>query len=148
MALHSLQRCRRRTGFTLVELIVVMTVVAILSTIAVPSFRRTLERAKTDYAGANLESIWKAQQLFWLDTRTYATSLEQLAASGLIDPGLLATQSDFTYTIQSASADTFSVLATRRGSRDWTGSLVLDQTGLVTGSIKSLGLPSIVPTLR
>lgn len=143
--------CRPTTrprGYTLVELIVVMTVAGILTTAAVPSFRRTLERAKADQAAASLRAIWSAQQLFWLENQTYATSLPQLESLGLVDPSILQSGGDYTYSLGSASAIAFTIRATRQANGASTGSLSIDQSGIVTGTIRVPGGISITPSFK
>ena len=48
---------RRRTGFTLLEMLVVLTVIAILATLAVPAYMQPVERVRSTQAGACLLEI-------------------------------------------------------------------------------------------
>ena len=141
--------CRKaRMGFTLIELVVVLTVMAVLTSFSVPSFRRTMEQSKADQASANLQALWSAQQLYWLEQRTYTNSLTALRDLKLIDPMLLDATGDYLYSIVSANDDGFSGRATRRGTKQWTGTLTIDQSGTVTGSLKSTGKYTIIPSFK
>ena len=89
-----MQSCRSTTvrhrttssGFTLVEVMVVMIVVAVLTGFAMPSYRRTLGQSQADVAAANLRAIWAAERAYWLENHQYATGWDVLYAAGLIDP--------------------------------------------------------------
>jgi Tfp pilus assembly protein PilE len=127
---------------------VVTAIIAVMTSVSVPSFRRSMERARADLAAARLQSVWAAQQLYWLENHTYAASLSTLSSAGLIDGSLTSSQQGYLYQIASASATSFSATAARQGSSTWSGTLAIDQTCTLTGSISAAGLPSIVPKLN
>ena len=52
----------RRTGFTLVELMIVMTLLAVMALAAVPVFRTTFSTTRADHAARNLFAEIKAAQ--------------------------------------------------------------------------------------
>lgn len=58
------QRYVRPTGFTLVELLVVVAVTAVLAGISIPSMRRTLRQADTINCAAKLKSLGTATVLY------------------------------------------------------------------------------------
>ncbi|MBL7131774.1 MAG: prepilin-type N-terminal cleavage/methylation domain-containing protein [Candidatus Omnitrophica bacterium] len=61
---------RRKTslaGFTLIELIAVVIIVAILISLAVPQYTKTIERAKEKEAIANLKLMQAAQKIYKLE---------------------------------------------------------------------------------
>lgn len=67
-------------GFSLVELLVVLSIVLILSTIAVPQFLNYLDRAKRDGARVAIENIGASLDMYRLDVGRYPTQSEGLAA--------------------------------------------------------------------
>lgn len=136
------QKKTRRWGFTLTELLIVLTIVAVMMTLGLTRFERGLEQSRADIAAANLRAIWSAQRLYWLEHRHYAASFTELAS--LLDPAVTLASTPYTYSLAEASGTTFTATATRVASK-WTGSLVLDQTGAVSGSLHAAGQHSISP---
>lgn len=65
----------KRAGFTLIELMVVVAIVAFLAMVSVPSFMRFLAKAKRAEAYMNLHSIYAAQKAYWAENGRYAKSL-------------------------------------------------------------------------
>ena len=57
----------RRGGFTLVELMVVVAVIAILAAIAMPQFLSAADRARTAKETADIQIIKNATQLYMID---------------------------------------------------------------------------------
>lgn len=143
-----------RLGYTLLEVIIVVTMMGVLISLSAPSFHKALEQSKADVAGANLQAIWSAQRMYWLNQRSYAPDLETLVSAGLLDPSLLppgsidpdSTTPYFTYAIN-ASSDlaSFTATATRNVNAGWSGTFTIDQTGSVSGALVSAGQPSISP---
>ena len=66
-------------GFTLIELMNVVAIIAFLSIIAVPNFFKFLSKAKRSEAYMNLSSIYTAQKVHWAEHGKYTT---QLAGTG------------------------------------------------------------------
>ena len=134
-----------RRGFSLVELMVVCTVMVILVSMATPSFRRSMEQSRADMAGANLRAIWTAQRVYWLEYRTYTNDLSVLESLDLLDPTIGAATTRYVYAISAADDDTFLATATRSGSDLWTGQFTIDEDGTVSGVVQALGKPDITP---
>ena len=125
---------------------VVLTVIAILLTLAIPSYTRVVEQSQANIAAANLRAIWAAEQWWWLDSmpNTY-TDLNTLTTNGLIDPQIMAATSVYVYSIPASTSTTFTAYATRTGSPTWSGMYQVDQTGNVTGQISALNQNPITP---
>ncbi len=67
-----------RKGFSLIELMVVMSVLTILLTIAIPSYQRHTVRANEQVLKENLFQMRDAIDSFYADKRRYPNELEEL----------------------------------------------------------------------
>jgi len=61
----------RRAGFTLLELMIVVAIIGIIATLAIPSFMRFQLRAKRAEAYANLAAIAKAEHAYFAEYSVY-----------------------------------------------------------------------------
>ena len=62
-------------GFTLVELMVVVGIIGILATIAIPNFRKYQAKSKTTEAKIQLSSVYTTMESMLLEYDTYASCL-------------------------------------------------------------------------
>ena len=69
-----------RRGFTLIEILVVIVVIAILATLIAPNIFQHVGEAKTTTAKAQIENIGAALDAYRLDNGSYPTSDQGLAA--------------------------------------------------------------------
>lgn len=68
----------RSRGFTLIELIVVLAIVALLLTLAMPRYFQSLDGAKEAALKENLRTTREVIDKFYADTGRYPDSLEEL----------------------------------------------------------------------
>ena len=64
-----------KKGFTLIELMIVVAIIAFLAMVSVPSFMRFLAKAKRAEAYMNLGSIYAAQKAYWAENGRYSDLL-------------------------------------------------------------------------
>src|SRR5258708_25584757 len=74
---------QRQSGFTLIELMVTVAIVAILAGIAIPSYTSYITRSKLLEATSNLLGMRTKLELYFQDNRTYAGACPPLTAPPL-----------------------------------------------------------------
>jgi type IV pilus assembly protein PilA len=65
----------KHNGFSLIELMVVIAIMALLAMIAVPNFNRFLAKAKRAEAYMNLSSLYAAEKAYFAEHGTYSDVL-------------------------------------------------------------------------
>lgn len=73
-------------GFTLIEMVVTLAVVAVLSAIALPAFRQYQERVRVDQARKDIVMMSTVASQFWHDARAYPDNLAQVGLGNRLDP--------------------------------------------------------------
>ncbi len=71
-------------GFTLMELLVVMTIIALLSTVGIVGYRHSTKLSKESVLKENLFQIRHALEQYHADRSRYPTSLAQLRDKGYV----------------------------------------------------------------
>ena len=71
-------------GFTLIELMIVMAIIAILATIAIPIYVRTLQRAKEATLREDLHTMRTAIDSYTVDKEKAPDSLDDLVQAGYL----------------------------------------------------------------
>jgi prepilin-type N-terminal cleavage/methylation domain-containing protein len=74
---------RKRSGFTLIELMVVILIVGILAAVAVPILRGRIEQAKWSEAAATAGAIKTAVRAYYAENPTVAGAWAAQAVSGV-----------------------------------------------------------------
>lgn len=98
---------KRTSGFTLIELIVVMAIVSLLLTVAAPHYFQSLQRSKEHALKQNLATLRDAIDKFYGDQGKYPDALAELAAKRYLRalPSDPLTQSTETWTVVPPAAD-------------------------------------------
>lgn len=65
----------KKRGFTLIELMIVVAIIAFLAVVSVPSFMKFLAKAKRAEAYMNLSSIYAAQKAYFAEHGKYSDVL-------------------------------------------------------------------------
>src|SRR6218665_473384 len=68
----------RQAGFTLIELMIAVIIVAILAAVAIPSYQQFVAKGRRADAMSALSSIMQAQERFRSNKNRYASSFEEL----------------------------------------------------------------------
>ncbi len=80
-------KLRGRSGFTLIELMIVVAIIAFLSMVSIPSFFKFLAKAKRAEAYMNLGSLYVAQKSHWAETGAYSSVLRGAGGIGWAPEG-------------------------------------------------------------
>ena len=75
---------RRNAGFTLIELIVVVAIIGILATIAVPAMKTAPQRARESALKEDLFTLRSCLDQFHADRGRYPSSLDELVSLGYL----------------------------------------------------------------
>ena len=129
MTQHS--QARTSGGFTLIEVMITVAIVAILASIALPSYRQYVIRAKRSAAQAQMMDIANRQQQFLIANRSYADTTA-LTASGYSLPAEVAGNYSYAVTLQESGPPTFTITFTAIGSQESDGNLGLTSEGVKT----------------
>jgi type IV pilus assembly protein PilA len=73
-------RHKNDEGFTLIELMVVVLIIAILIAIAIPTFLGARRRAQDRQAQSTLRNALSAEKAYYTDEQAYTTSVVELTA--------------------------------------------------------------------
>lgn len=71
-------KSRSRSGFTLIELIVVLTIVSLMLSIVVPKYFHSIDKAKESMLQQNLSSMRETIDKFYGDLGRYPDSLDEM----------------------------------------------------------------------
>jgi type IV pilus assembly protein PilE len=116
---------RRAGGFTLIELMVVVTIIAILAAIAFPSYRQYVIRGHRSAAQSQMMDIANREQQFLLMNRTYADKAT-LEANGYQLPDDVSEKYDWDVV---PAGIFFTITLTPKGAQAVDGTLTLDSAG-------------------
>jgi type IV pilus assembly protein PilE len=127
----------RENGFTLIELIIAVAIVAILAAIAYPWYKESVAKGRRAEAQALLVQSAQWMERFFAENYSYSTNTAGVAVT---DPTMFAasysqspTNGTAAYTISvAATATSFTVTATRTGTMatDKCGNFQITNTGI------------------
>ncbi len=117
---------RKQSGFTLLELMIVVAIIAILAAIAYPSYQEHVRKSRRTQAQVDMQETVQKLERYYSARNSYANFVSN---GGVIS----STQTQF-YTISfsgTPDATTFTLQAARQGGQanDRCGTLTINQAG-------------------
>jgi len=97
---------KKESGFTLIELMIVIAIIGILAAIAIPQFSAYRQRSYNSSANADLRNAATAQEAYYVDHMTYTTG-----ETDLVGTYGLFTSKGVVFDIISANATQYSMTA-------------------------------------
>src|SRR5437870_11658811 len=96
---------KNNRGFSLLELLIVVAIILIIATIAIPSLLRSRQAANESAAVANLRTINTAQVTYLSSAGGQFGVISDLTAAGLIDSRFGGTVSGYDYVVTAATGN-------------------------------------------
>lgn len=113
----------KQSGFTLIELMIVLAVVAVLLIVALPSYQDSVRKARRADGKAALTGLQLAQEKFRSNCRFYAGSVASAdvcgadAANSTIKYPSTSNEGHYTIAITAASGNSFTITADPTGAQ-------------------------------
>ena len=124
-------RASSQSGFTLMELLITLAILAIVASIAIPAYSRYVAKARQEDARVQLMAIKQAEEMYKLQYAGYTNQTNLLS-------GWKTTSGRYTFSITNATATTFGAKAkgnidgsTADADDEWTITQDTDPTNTV-----------------
>lgn len=127
---------RLALGFTLIELLITITVIGILTSIAIPSYQNYMTKARRSDAQQLIMLIANRQEQYLLDARAYTTTIGagglNVAQTGWTCTATTCSNNFYSVTaaIDAGPPPTYTVTATATGPQTSDGNLSLTSAGV------------------
>ena len=92
----------RRAGFTLIEMLMVVVIIGVLASIAIPKFANTKEKAYLTQMKSDLRNLVTAEEAYFVDSIKYTTNLGTMfrTSTGTVGPTIVLTGDGWTATVR------------------------------------------------
>jgi type IV pilus assembly protein PilE len=130
---------KSNSGFTLLEILIVLIIIGALAALAIPAYTTTVEKSRKQEAFQALSALRESQLRYRMGNATYSatyTALDFNPTDVASDPPGMVRH--FTYAAPTAAAATWSAVATRNATDRPAGvpayTVTIDQTGTITST--------------
>ena len=96
---------KRDRGFSLLELLIVVAIILIIATIAIPSLLRSRQAAQESSAVAQIRTINTAQVTYLSSAGGNYGSVPELITAGLLDSRFATSVSGYNFSVQASGTD-------------------------------------------
>ena len=130
-----------KSGFTLLELLIVIIITGVLAGIAMPQLFRNIEHSRATEALESIGNIKRSVEACAMQFNNNYTSCSNFSAIAMTDPSYSSTtnaSSHFVYTITTA-ATTFQIVATRNTIDSGTAGDQVTLSRTATGAVNRAG---------
>jgi type IV pilus assembly protein PilE len=123
---------KKQQGFSLMELMIVVVAIAVLATIAIPTYRDYVIRSHRRAAQSVMMDIATREQQFFVANRTYASTSElEYSLSPEVDENY-----EFDIDVDAGPPPSFEITFTPEGGQAGDGDLTLDSNGVKSPAAK------------
>ena len=115
---------KKQQGINLIELMIVVVIVSILASIAIPSYTNSVKKTRRNMAAGCLQAQAQYLERWYTSKMTYEGAVAQACQTEILD--------FYTVSITDTDTRTFSATAVPKGAQadDKCGTLSLDEKGL------------------
>ncbi len=106
-------KARQQNGFTLIELMIVVVIIGVLATIAIPQYYKVRERAHVAAMKSDLRNLITAQENYFIDNTTYTIDKSAVALNFTESAGVT-----LAITVDATPPVGFSAIATHAGTAE------------------------------
>jgi type IV pilus assembly protein PilE len=117
---------KKSKGFTLIELVIVMVIVGILASIAIPTYRESIRKSNRRAAQAAMMEIANRERQWFVANRAFATKAEL----GYTLPTEVTGKYTYTITLAAGPPPGFTINFTAVGVQAGDGNLSLTSAGV------------------